>query len=106
MQSKKQSFIESLTNIAIGYTISLLSLFIIFPVLGIESSTNKNILITCYFTVISMIRSYCIRRWFNKKKPVVKDDVDLVCKNCEIASDPWVDLKNGGISCGNCGYKW
>jgi hypothetical protein len=68
MQTKKQSFVESLTNVGIGYTISLLSLFFIFPILGIESSASKNILITCYFTAISIVRSYVIRRWFNKKK--------------------------------------
>jgi ABC-type maltose transport system permease subunit len=67
MQTKKQSLIESFTNVAIGYIISLLSLFIIFPILGIESSTGKNILITLYFTIISVFRSYIIRRYFNKK---------------------------------------
>lgn len=68
MQTKKQSLIESLTNVAIGYFISLISLFIIFPILGIESNTGKNLLITLYFTLISVVRSYVLRRWFNKKK--------------------------------------
>jgi len=67
MQTKKQSFLESLTNVAIGYLISLISLFIIFPILGIESSTSKNLIITLYFTLISIARSYILRRYFNKK---------------------------------------
>ena len=67
MQTKKQSLIESFTNVAIGYIISLLSLFIIFPILGIESSPSKNFIITFYFTIISIFRSYIIRRYFNKK---------------------------------------
>ena len=67
-QSKKQSLIETITNIAVGYLVSLASLFIIFPLLGIESSTDKNIVITLYFTVISFIRSYTLRRYFNKRK--------------------------------------
>jgi len=66
-QTKKQSFIESLTNVAIGYVVSLISLFLIFPLMGIESSISKNLLITLYFTVVSILRSYVIRRWFNKK---------------------------------------
>jgi len=66
-QTKKQSFFESLTNVAIGYIISLLSLFLIFPLLGIESSLSKNLAITLYFTVISILRSYIIRRYFNSK---------------------------------------
>jgi len=67
MQTKKQSLTESLTNTAIGYVISLLSLFVIFPILGIESSTSKNIVITLYFTIISIVRSYVLRRFFNNK---------------------------------------
>jgi len=66
-QTKKQSFIESLTNVAIGYVVSLISLFLIFPLMGIESSISKNLLITLYFTVVSILRSYVVRRWFNKK---------------------------------------
>jgi hypothetical protein len=67
MQTKKQSFLESLTNVAIGYLISLISLFVIFPILGIESSTSKNLIITLYFTLISVARSYILRRYFNTK---------------------------------------
>lgn len=68
MQTKKQSFIESLTNVAVGYIISLISLFVIFPILGIESSTGKNLIITMYFTIISIVRSYILRRFFNQKQ--------------------------------------
>ena len=67
MQTKKQAFLESLTNVTLGYLISLLSLFIIFPVLGIESSTGENLIITLYFTLISFARGYILRRYFNKK---------------------------------------
>jgi hypothetical protein len=67
MQTKKQSFLESLINVIVGYLISLLSLFIIFPILGIQSSTGKNLVITLYFTLISIARSYIFRRYFNKK---------------------------------------
>jgi hypothetical protein len=67
MQTKKQSIIESLTNVGVGYLISLISLFIIFPILGIESSPGKNFIITFYFTVIGIARNYILRRYFNKK---------------------------------------
>ena len=74
MQTKKQSFLESLTNVFIGYIISLISLFLIFPILGIESSPGKNVLITFYFTLISIVRSYILRRYFNKKN-IVKSKI-------------------------------
>lgn len=105
MQTKKQSLIESLTNVAIGYGISLLSLFIIFPILGIESSTGKNFLITGYFTVLSITRSYVIRRFFNKKKTASTLETKLeFCFNCEI--DTPVKLKNGSYRCDNCGLRY
>jgi heme/copper-type cytochrome/quinol oxidase subunit 4 len=67
-QSKKQSFIESLTNTAVGFTISLAATFVIFPLVGINSTSTKNVIITLFFTAISIARGYIIRRFFNNKK--------------------------------------
>ena len=67
MQSKKQSFIESITNTAIGFVISLAATFIIFPLVGFESSLSKNLIVTLCFTIVSIARGYFIRRFFNNK---------------------------------------
>lgn len=67
MQSKKHSLIESLTNIAVGYSVALLSQIIIFPFFNIIIPLRDNILIGVWFTVISIIRSYVIRRFFTKR---------------------------------------
>ena len=67
MQSKKQSLIEAITNTSVGFLISLGATFVIFPIVGIESNTGKNIIITIFFTVISILRGYLLRRLFNKK---------------------------------------
>ncbi len=67
MQSKKHSLIEAITNTSVGFIISLLSTFIIFPLVGIESTGTKNVIITLFFTAISILRGYVIRRFFNKK---------------------------------------
>jgi putative Mn2+ efflux pump MntP len=67
MQSKKQSFIESLTNTGVGFAISLMATFIVLPLFNIKSSITQNIGITLCFTLISIIRGYIIRRYFNKK---------------------------------------
>ena len=67
MQTKKQSLKESITNISIGYFISLISQLIIFPILNIQVEITDNLLISAYFTVISFVRSYVIRRYFNRK---------------------------------------
>lgn len=67
MQTKKQSFIESLLNVTVGFLITIISLHLIFPLLGMENHSGKNILITLYLTVLSILRNYILRRYFNKK---------------------------------------
>lgn len=64
-QTKLGSFIESLMNIAIGYGVALISQIVVFPVFGIHVSLKTNIWIGMWFTLISLVRSYIIRRWFN-----------------------------------------
>lgn len=67
MQSKKHSLIESFTNVLIGYVVALLSQLAVFPLFDINVPFTDNLLIGAYFTIISLVRSYVIRRWFNKK---------------------------------------
>lgn len=67
MQSRYQSFIEALLNTLIGYVVALTSQLLIFPLFRIKVSFTENLLIGGYFTLISIVRSYAIRRWFNAK---------------------------------------
>lgn len=66
-QSKKQSAVESLTNIVVGLVTSFLIQSWIYPLLNIEVTINQNIFITFVFFVVSFIRGYVIRRIFNNK---------------------------------------
>ncbi|WP_217516863.1 DUF7220 family protein [Vibrio metschnikovii] len=68
MQSKKHSFIESVTNVLVGYWVSVLSQLLIFPLFGVHLRIEDNLLISFYFTLISIGRSYSIRRLFNRKQ--------------------------------------
>lgn len=67
MQSKKHSFIESLTNVAIGYFVAVGSQIVIFPLFGIFIPFADNFIMGAWFTFISIIRSYAVRRWFTKR---------------------------------------
>lgn len=67
-QSKKQSLIESIVNIVIGYFVAIVSQIMVFPMFGIHIPFKDNFLMGAWFTVISIIRSYCIRRYFNARK--------------------------------------
>lgn len=67
MQTKRQSFIETLLNVGIGFFITMLSFYMVFPLLGIASNPAKNTLLTLYFTILSIARNYFLRRYFNRK---------------------------------------
>ena len=66
-QTRLCSLIESLMNIAIGYGVALLSQIAIFPLFGIHVPLTTNLWIGAWFTAISLVRSYVIRRWFNAR---------------------------------------
>ena len=66
MQKRKHSAIESVTNVAVGYFVAVLSQIIIFPFFGINVPFSANITIGLWFTAISIIRSYILRRIFTR----------------------------------------
>ena len=66
MQSRRRSITESLTNIAVGMVVAVASQYLIFPMFGIEITFGEHMWITVWFTVISIVRSYLLRRYFNK----------------------------------------
>jgi len=65
MQTRYQSMIETATSVAIGYLVALASQLAIFPLFGIYVTLSDNMLIGAWFTVISIIRGYFVRRFFN-----------------------------------------
>lgn len=64
-QTKIESLVESAVNVLIGYFVALISQIILFPIFGIVVPLATNLWIGLWFTVISFVRSYMIRRWFN-----------------------------------------
>ena len=68
-QTKFGSVIESLANIAVGFTINFTANLIILPLFGFHNLTvRNNFIIGILYTVISLVRSYELRRWFNGLK--------------------------------------
>lgn len=66
-QTKLGSLIESVMNVLIGYGVALISQILIFPLFDIHVSFSTNLWIGAWFTLISLVRSFVIRRWFNAK---------------------------------------
>lgn len=64
-QTRRGSLAESLTNIVVGYGVAFFTQVLIFPWFGLHASTGDNLKIGAIFTVVSLIRSYGLRRAFN-----------------------------------------
>lgn len=74
MQSKRESMIETLMNVGIGWFISFIANMLVLPLFGYNINLTDGILISIIFTIISIVRGYLIRRFFNSKER--KYDVD------------------------------
>jgi len=66
-QTRMGSMVESAANVAIGYGVAIASQIAIFPLFGIKVPIADNLAIGAWFTMISLCRSYIIRRLFNAK---------------------------------------
>ena len=64
-QSRTHSWAETCANVTIGYVVALLSQLLVFPLFGIHVALSANIGIGLWFTAISIVRSFVLRRAFN-----------------------------------------
>ncbi len=64
-QTKLGSFYEACFNTVIGFAINYCANLLIFPLFGLSISLQANFLMGLIYTVISVARSYVVRRWFN-----------------------------------------
>lgn len=61
-QSRLSSFAESVVGTAIGFLSSLAMNYLILPLYGFTPSLSQNVQMVLWFTVLSIIRSYFVRR--------------------------------------------
>ena len=66
MQSRIMSATEAVVNIAIGYAVSVTANLLVLPLFGYDVTIGDSLAIGLAFTVIILIRSYIVRRLFNK----------------------------------------
>jgi len=73
MQSRRQSLIEAITNVVLGYALAVITQIVVFPWFGLQVSLGDNFAIGAMFVMISLTRSYALRRLFArleaKKEP-------------------------------------
>lgn len=66
-QTKLGSFIEACINVLIGFTINFIANMLILPLIGFHITPGQNLFIGVLYTIISVARSYVVRRWFNAR---------------------------------------
>jgi hypothetical protein len=66
-QTRLGSFIEALFNVVIGFAINFMANMLILPLIGFHISVSQNLFIGVLYTLVSVARSYVIRRWFNAR---------------------------------------
>ena len=66
IQSRTMSAVESVANVLIGYGIALTTQVVVFGLLEIPVSLEQNLWIGGIFTAVSLVRSYVVRRLFNR----------------------------------------
>jgi uncharacterized membrane protein len=67
-QTYKGSFAEACVNIAIGFTINWCANMVVLPAFGFNLTGGVAFEIGLVFTVISLVRQFVLRRFFNAIK--------------------------------------
>ena len=72
-QSRLGSITESLANVFIGYLVAVGSNILVLPAFGYPVTAGDAAGIGLIFTLISLLRSYLLRRWFNRIRSFYAD---------------------------------
>jgi len=66
MQTKWASFLEATTNTVVSFVQGFVTQLVVFPLFSIKVTHVENAIIVAIFLTVSFIRSYTIRRFFNR----------------------------------------
>ena len=60
------SAVEAVTNVLVGFWVAVGTQAAIFPLFGLSATLKQNMAMGIVFTVVSLIRSYALRRIFSR----------------------------------------
>jgi hypothetical protein len=60
------SLLEAVTNVVVGYVVAVLTQLLLLPAFGLQLAMKENLVIAGVFTVVSIARSYLLRRLFER----------------------------------------
>lgn len=65
-QTRIMSAIEAVANVVLGYGVAVGTQVAVFPLFGLSATLRQNMAMGLIFTAVSLVRSYALRRVFNK----------------------------------------
>ena len=65
-QSRLMSMVESVANVVVGYGVAVVTQILIFPIFGLHTTLTQNLKMGVVFTIVSIGRSYALRRLFER----------------------------------------
>lgn len=63
-QSRAMSLVEAIANVSVGYGVAVITQILVFPAFGLHTTLAQNLKMGAVFTVVSIARSYVLRRLF------------------------------------------
>ena len=67
-QSRSMSLAEAVARALFGYWIAVATQFAVFPLFGLAVGIIQNLGIGIVFTAVSVVRSYALRRLFERRR--------------------------------------
>jgi hypothetical protein len=58
------SLVEAMANVVVGYGVAVVTQILVFPIFGLHTTLAQNLKMGFVFTVVSIGRSYVLRRLF------------------------------------------
>lgn len=65
-QSRRMSLVEAGTNVVVGYVLAVATQIVVFPWFGLVVSIGNSLAIGVIFVITSLLRSYVLRRLFER----------------------------------------
>jgi hypothetical protein len=94
-QSRCMSLVEALANVAVGYGVAVATQIVVFPLFGLRASLSETLAIGAIFTLVSIARSYVLRRAFEAIR-VANAGHSNRCRGADQAEVP--DFSTGAAS--------
>jgi hypothetical protein len=73
-QSRTMSLVESVANVVVGYGFAVVTQILIFPIFGLHTTLAQNLKLGLVFTIVSICRSYALRRLFERLRVASRSD--------------------------------